>query len=166
MLFLLLFSCSVMSDCLWLIGLQKPGFPVLHYLLEYIQIHVHWVNYAIQPSHPLSLSFLLPSVFLSIRIFSNELALHIRRPNYWHFSLSINSSKEYSGLISSRSDWFELLDIQGNSKSLLQHHSSKRINSSGLSLLYGPTLTSVHDHWKNHSFDCTKLCSQTDVSAF
>ena len=127
MLLLLFFSCSVMSDSLWLHGLQKTGFPVLHYLLEFIQIHVHWVDYAIQPSHPLSLSFLLPSIFLSIRILSNELALHIRRPNYWHFSLSISSSKEYSGLISFRSDWFELLGIQGTLKSLLQHHSSKEL---------------------------------------
>ena len=68
---------------------------------------------------------LLPSVFSNIRVFSNELALHIRWPNYWSFSFSISPSNEYSGLISFRNDWFDLLAVQGTLKSLLQHHSSK-----------------------------------------
>ena len=68
---------------------------------------------------------LLPLIFPSIRVFSNELALHIRWPKYWSFSFSISPSKEYSGLISSRTDWFDLLAVQGTLKSLLQHHSSK-----------------------------------------
>ena len=68
---------------------------------------------------------LLPSIFPSIRVFSNESALHIRWPKYWSFSFSINPSNEYSGLISFRMDWFDLLAVQGTLKSLLQHHSSK-----------------------------------------
>ena len=107
---------------------------------------------------------LLPSIFPSIRVFSSELALHIRWPKYWSFSFSISSSKEYSGLISFRIDWFDFLAIQRTLKSLLQHHIS--ISSSVLSLLYGPTLTSIHDYWKNHRFDYMDLCQQNDVSAF
>jgi len=72
--------------------------------------------------HPL---FLLPSIFLSIRVFSSESALHIRWPKYWSFSFSISPSNEYSGLISFRIDWFDLLEVQGILKSLLQHHNSK-----------------------------------------
>ena len=72
--------------------------------------------------HPL---FLLPSIFPSIRVFSNESALHIRWPKYWSFSFNISPSNEYSGLISFRMDWLELLTVQGTIKSLLQHHSSK-----------------------------------------
>ena len=72
--------------------------------------------------HPL---LLLPSIFPSISVFSNELALHIRWPKYWHFSLSISPSDEYSRLISFKNDWFDLLAVQGTLKSLLQHHSSK-----------------------------------------
>ena len=95
---------------------------------------------------------LLPSIFLSIRVFSSELALPIRWPKYWSFSFSINPSNEYSELISSRIDWFDLLAVQGTLKSLLQHD----LNASVLwhsAFFYGPTLTSIHDYWKNHSFD-------------
>ena len=109
---------------------------------------------------------LLPSIFPSIRVFSNESVLRVRRPKYWNFSFSISPSNEYSVLISSRIDWFDLLAVQGTLKSLLQHHSSKAINSLRLSLLYGPALTSVHDYWKNHSFDYIDLCQQSAVSAF
>ena len=84
------------------------------------------------------LLLLLPSVFPSIRVFSNESVRHIRWPKYWSFSFSISPSSEYSGLISFRMDWFDLLAVQGTLKSLLQHH-----NSSALSLLYGPTLTPI-----------------------
>ena len=102
---------------------SMPGFPVLYYLLEFAQTHVHCIGDAIQPSHPL-LFLLLPSIFLSIRVFSNELALCIRWPKYWSFSFS--PSNEYSGLNSSfRIDWFDLLAVQGTLKSLLQHHNSK-----------------------------------------
>ena len=112
--------------------------------------------------HPL---LLLPSIFPSIRVFSNELALHIRWQKYWHFNFSISPSNEYSGLISFRIDWFDLLAVQGIFKSspATQFNS---INSFVLSLLYGPTLTSIHDYWKSHSFDCLVLCHQSDVSAF
>ena len=82
----------------------------------------------VMPSNHLFLChslLLLPSVFYNIRVFSNELALHIRWPNYWSFSFSISPSNEYSGLISFRNDWFDLLAVQGTLKSLLQHHSSK-----------------------------------------
>ena len=96
---------------------------------------------------------LLPSIFPSIRVFSNESACHIRWPKYWSFSFSISPSNEYSGLISFRMDWLDLLAVQGTIKSLLEHHSSKKINSSVLSFLYSLTLTSIHDYWKNHSFD-------------
>ena len=99
---------------------STPGFPVPHDLLEFAQIHVYWVNDVIQPSHPLSLPLLLPSVFPSIRVFSNELALHIRCPKYWSFSFSISPSSEYSGLISFRIDWFDLLAVHLTLKSLLQ----------------------------------------------
>jgi len=82
---------------------------------------------------------LLPSIFPSIRVFSSESVLHIRWPKYWNFS--IKPSNEYTGLISFRNDWFYLLAIQGTLKSLLQHHSSK-----ASILLYGPTLTCIHDY--------------------
>ena len=97
--------------------------------------------------HPL----LLPSIFPSIRVFSNESVLHIRWPQYWSFSISISPSNEYSGLISFRMDWLDLLAVQGTLESL-QHHSSKSINSLVLSFLYSPTLTSIYDCWKTHSF--------------
>ena len=85
------------------------------------------------------------SIFLSIRVFSNELTLRIRWPKYWSSSFRISPYNEYSGLISFRIDGFDLLAVRGILKSLLQHHDSKSISSSALSLLYGPTLISVHD---------------------
>ena len=94
--------------------------------------------------------FLLPSIFPSIRVFSKESVLCIKWPKYWSFSFSINPSNEYSGLISFRVDWFDLLAIQGTLKSLIQF---KSINSLALSFLYSPTLTSLHYYWKNHSPD-------------
>ena len=104
---------------------STPGFSVHHQLLEPTQTHVHRVSDAIQPSHPLCPLFLLPSIFPSIRAFSNESVLHIRWPKYWSFSFSMSPSNEYSGLISFRMDWLDLLAVQGTLKSLLQHHSSK-----------------------------------------
>ena len=102
-------------------------FPVLHYLPEFAQTHVHWVSDAIQPSHPL-LSPAPPAFNLFyIRVFSNESALHNRWPKFWSFSFSISPSNEYSGLISFRIDWFDLLAVQETRKSLLQHHSSKHL---------------------------------------
>ena len=101
---------------------STPGFPVLHYLLEFPQTPVHWVGDAIQPSHPLLSLLLLPSIFPSIRVFSNKSALHIRWPKYWCFSFSISPSSEYSGWISFRIYWFDLLAVQGTLRSLLQNH--------------------------------------------
>ena len=94
--------------------------------------------------HPL---LLLPSILPSIGVFSNELALHIRRPKYWSFSFSTRPSNEYSGLISFRINWFGLLAIQGSLKSLLKPPQFRSINSSALSLLYGSTLTSIHYYY-------------------
>ena len=94
----------------------------------------------------------LPSIFPSLRVFSNESVLHIRWPKYWSFSFNISPSIEYSGLISFRMDWLDLLAVQGTLKSSPTPQ-FKGINSSALSFLYSPTLTSIHDYWKNHSFD-------------
>ena len=94
---------------------------------------------------------LLPSIFPGIRVFSNESALRIRWPKYWSFNIS--PSNEHPGLIFFRMDWLDLLAVQGTLKSLLQHHSSKASILLALSFPYSPTLTSIHDHWKNHSLD-------------
>ena len=99
--------------------------------------------------HPL---LLLPSVFPSVRVFSNESTLHIRWPEYWSFSFNISPSNEYSGLISFRIDWWISLQSKGSQESS-PISQFKSINSSVLSFLYSPTLTSIHDHWKNHSLN-------------
>ena len=106
---------------------SMPGLPVHHQLLESTQTHVHWVGDAIQPSHPQPCCslLLLPSIFPSIRVFSNESALCIRWPKYWSCSFNISPSNEHQGLISFRMEWLDLLAVQGTLKSLLQHHSSK-----------------------------------------
>ena len=104
---------------------STPGLPVLHHLLEPAQAQLMSIE-SVMPSNHLVLChplLLLPSLFPSIRVFSNELALHIRWPNYWSFSIS--PSSEYSGLISFRIDWFDLLEVQRTLKSLLHHHTSK-----------------------------------------
>ena len=104
---------------------SMPGLPVHHQLPEFTQIHIHRVG---MPSSHLILCcplLLLPSIFPSIRVFSNESVLHIRWPKYWSFSFNISPSNEYSGLISLRIDRLDLLAVQGTLKSLLQHHSSK-----------------------------------------
>ena len=116
---------SVTQSCLTLcnpMDCRTPGFPVHHQLQELAQTHVHRVRDAIQSSHPL---LLLPSIFRSITVFSNESALRIRWPRYWSFSFSISPSNEHSGLISFRMDRLDLLAVQGTLKSLHQHHSSK-----------------------------------------
>ena len=105
-----------------------------------------------------------PSILPSIRIFSNESALCIRWPKYWRLSFSISPSNEYSGLISFRIEWFDHLAVQRTLKSLLPHHNSKASILSVLSLLYGPT--SIHDYWKNSSFDYMNLYRQSDVFSF
>ena len=142
------FSCSVVSDSDFM-DCSTPGFPVHHQLLELAQTHVHWVSDAIQPSHPLTSPSPPSSIFPSISIFSSE-SLRIRWPKYWSFSFSIRPSNEYSGLISFRFDWFDLLVVWGTLKSLFQHHSS---NSLTLSFLY---LSSINRIYNKKAFG--KLC--------
>ena len=124
--------------------------------------HVHWVGDAIQPSYPLSPLLLLSSIFPSIRVFSNESFLHFMWPKYWSFSIS--PSNEYSGLISFRIHWLDLLAVQGTLKSLLQHHSLKDQLFSSQPLMV--QLTSIHDYCKSQSFNYMDLCWKSDVSAF
>ena len=144
---------------------STPGLPVHHQLPKFTQIHIHRVSDAIQPCHPLSSPSPPASNPPSIKVFSSESALRMRWPKYWSFSFCIIPSKEHPGPIPFRMDWLDLLAIQGTLKSLLQHQSSrdsqkssptqkiKSINSLALSFLSSPTLTSIHDHWKNHSID-------------
>ena len=123
---------------------------------------------SVMPSNHLILCcplLLPPSNFPSIRVFSNESVLPIRWPKYWSFSFSISPSNEYSGPISFRMDWLDLLAVQETLKSPPTPQ-FKSINSSALSFLYSPTLTSIHDYWKNHSFDYIDLCWQSNVSSF
>ena len=132
---------------------STPGLPVHHQLLEPTQTHVHWVSDAIQPSHP-SLSPSPPALSLSQHqgLFS-ESALLIRWPKYWSFSFNISPSQEHLGLISFRKDWLDLLAVQGLFESSPTPQ-FKSINSSVLSFLYNPALTSMHDYWKNWVLGC------------
>ena len=111
---------------------------------------------SVMPSNHLILYcplLLLPSIFPSIRVFPNESALCIRWPKYWSFSFSISPSNEYSGLISFRINWVDFLAVQGTLTSLLHHCSSKALILWCSAFFKSPTLTSIHDYWKNHSFD-------------
>ena len=155
-----------MSDCLWPHGWQhsRPPCPSP-------TPGVHSNSCAASQwssSHPILCRplLLLPPIFSSIRVFSNESTLCMRWSKYWSFSFSISPSSEYPGLISFRMDWLDLLAVQVTLKSLLQHHSSKASILLVLSFLYSPILTSIHDHWKNHSLDEMDLCWQNNVSAF
>ena len=141
---------------------STPRFPALHYFLKFKLMYMKLMmpSKHLMLCHPL---LLLPSIFSSIRVFSSESVLHISCPKYWSFSFSISPSNEHSGLISLRIHWFDLLAVQGTLKNLLFF---KNINSSALSLLYGPFLKSVCDYWKNHSFDYMDLCQESDVSDF
>ena len=103
--------------------------------------------------HPLHPLLLPPSIFASIRVFSSESALLIRWPKYWNFSFSISPSNEYSGLISFKIDWLDLLAVQGTLKSLLQQHSLKASVLWCLALFAVQLTHFIHDYWKNHSFD-------------
>ena len=119
---------SAAKSCLTLcnpVNHSTPGLPVHHQLPDSTQTHVHRVGDAIQPSHPLSSHSLVPWIFPSIRVFSNESALCIRWPKYWSFSFNISPSNEHPGLISFMMDWVDFLTVQGTLKSLLQHHSSE-----------------------------------------
>ena len=128
MVYLSIQFCSVTQLCPTLcnpMDCSTPGFPVHHQLLELAQTHVHW---SVMPSNHLILChplLLLPSIFPSIRVFSDESVLRIRWPKYWSFSFKISSSTKYSGLISFRMNWLGLLAVQQTLKSLFQHHSSE-----------------------------------------
>ena len=140
---------------------SMPGFPVHHQLLELAQKLMS--TESVMPSHHLILCcplLLLPSVFPSIGVFSSESVLCIKWTKYWSFSFSISPFNEYSGLISLRIDWFDLLSVQGVLKSLLQNHSSKASILQHLAFFCGPTLTSIYDYWKNHRFDYMDLCQK------
>ena len=140
-------SCPTLYDPM---DCSMPGFSVHHQLSELAQTHDNWVGDAILPSHPRSSPSPPAFSLSSIRVFSSESALHIRWPKSWRFSFSTNPSNEYSGLISFRMDWLDLLAVQGTLKSLLQHHNSKA------SILWHSAflivqLTSIHDYWKKHN---------------
>ena len=163
---IVVFLLISVSDSLQPHGLQHKRLPVLHHLPEFAQTHVHWVSDAIQPSHPLS-SPSPPPLNLSQHqgLFQCVSSSH-QVAWYWSFSFSIGPSNEYSALISFRVHWFDLLAVQETLKSLLQQSQFKTINSLVLSLLYSPTLTSIHDYWRNHSFNYTDLCWQSDALLF
>ena len=131
---------------------STPGLPVHHQLLEFTQIHV---IESVMPSSHLILCrplLLLPSVFPSIRVFLNESVVCIRWPKYWSFSFSICPSNEHPGLIAL--GWTGWISLQSKGLSrVFSNTTVQSINSSALSLLHSPTLTSIHDHWKNHSLD-------------
>ena len=157
---------SVTQSCLTVcdpMNYSTSGLPVQHQLpefnesIELVMPSSHLILY-----HPL---LLLPSIFPSTRIYSNESFLHIRWPKYWSFSFNISPSNEYLGLISFRMGWLDLLAVQGTLKSSPTPQ-FKSINSLALSFVYFQTLTSIHDYWKSHSFDQTDLCWQSNVSAF
>ena len=143
------FSWSVMSNSLQPHELQHARFPCPTPTPGVYSNSCplsRWCHPTIIPCRSL---LLLPSVFPSIRIFSNESALRIRWLKYWSFSFNISPSSAYSELISFRMDWLDLLVVQASSPT----PQFKSINSSALSFLHSLTLTSIHDYWKNHSFD-------------
>ena len=148
-----------------LVDCSMPGLPVLHSLRICSDSYPLSWWYYLTISSSTTFSFCLQSFLASVSL-QVSVSLCIRWPEYWRFSFSISSSSEYSWLISFRMDWLDLLAVQGTLKSLLQHHSSKHINSSALNFLYGPTLTSIHKYWKKHSFKCTDLCWQSDAFIF
>ena len=135
-------SCPTLCDPM---NCSTAGFPDLHCFLAFARTHLPKL---VMPLNRLisRCPLLLPSVFPNIRIFSNESALQIRWPKYWSFSFSISPSSEYSGLISFRIDWFDLLAVRDSQESFPTPQ-LESINSLALSLLYGPTLTSIHDYW-------------------
>ena len=134
---------------------STSGLPVHHQLLEFTQTYVHSVGDAIQPPHPLSSPSPPTFNLSSIRVFSNESVLRIRWPQYWRFSFNISPSNDYSGLISFRMDWLDLLAVQGTLKSLLEHHSSKasilQCSTFFIVQLSHPYVTTGKK--KNHSLD-------------
>ena len=141
---------------------NTPDFPITNSpsLLKLMSIESAMPSNHLILCHPLLLP---PSIFPSIRGFSNESVLRIRWPKYWSFSFNISPSNEHPGLILFRMDSLDLHAVQGTLKSLLQQF--KNIHSSALSFLHSPTFTSIHDQWKNHGL-MMDLCWQSNVSAF
>ena len=140
-----------MSDSLQPHGQQHarlPCSPLSQSLLKFMSVKSEMLSNHLILCHPLPI---LPSIFATIRILSNELALHMRWAKNWSFRFSISPSNEYSGLISFRSDWFDPCSPRDSQESSSAPQ-VKSIDSLALSLLYGPTRTSIHNYWKNHSF--------------
>ena len=162
---LLLFSCTVVCNSLktsWAAAYQASlSFTISQSLLKLMSIELVMPNNHLVLRHPLLLSSIVPS----IRVSSNESAICIKWPKYWHFSFSISPSNEYLGLISFRKLVWSLWNPRNSQKSSSTSQ-FESISSLVLSLVYGPTLTSVHDYWKSHSFDYTDLCQQSQVSAY
>ena len=148
---------SVVQSCLTLcdpMDCSMPGLPVHHQLPELAQIHVHLVGDAIQPSHPLS----SPSPTFNFSQHQDLFKWSVRiRPEYWSFTFSIRSSNEYSGLISFTTDVGSPCSPRGSPESSPTPQ-FKVINSLVLSFLYSPTLTAIHECWKNHGLDCCCCC--------
>ena len=146
------FSRSFVSDSLWPHGLQHNGLPCPSPTSKLTQTHVDWVTDAILCC-PISSSVVCFSYLPSFRVFSNESALHIWWPKYWSFSFSNSPSNEYSGLISFRTDWLDLLAVQGTLKCLLQHHSSKASILQHSAFLIVQLSYPYITTGKNHRFD-------------
>ena len=162
----LLFSHPVVSDSLWLHGLQHARPPCSSPSPKFAQVHVHCIGDAVQPSHPLmpsSLSAL--NLSQGIRDFFNESSVCIRWPKYWSLSFSISPSSEYSGLISHKIDLFDLHSPRDFQESSPVPQLAS-INSLEFCLLYSPALTSICDHWEDYSLDYMDFCRQSNVSAF
>ena len=154
--------CSVTNPCPTLcdsMNCSTPGLPVLYYVPEFV--HVHWVSDAIQPSHPLLPFLLLPSVFPNIMTFSMSWLITLGGASASASVFPMNIKGWYP------MDWLEWSPWgpRGSQESYQAQH-FESINSSVLSLLHSPTLTSIHYYWKNHSFDYMDICWQSDVSAF
>ena len=132
---------------------STPELIVYHQLPGFTQTHVNQFGDAIESSLLWPPFLLLSPIPPSIIVLCNKSTLCMRWPKYWNFSFNISPSNEYPGLISFRIDWLDLLAVQGTLKCLLQHQQFKSIYSSALSFLHSPTLTSIHNHWKNHSLD-------------
>ena len=142
-------SCPTLCDPM---NCSSPGLLVHHQIPEFTQTYVHWVGDAIQPSHPLSSPLLLPPIPPSIRVFYNDSALRMRWPKYWSFSFNISPSNEHP-------DWYPLgwtgwisLQSKGLSR-VFSNTTVQRHQFFSTHFLHRPTLTSIHDHWKNHSLD-------------
>ena len=185
--------CSVAQSCptLWNpMDCRTPGLPVPHHLPKFAQVHVHCIGDTIQPSDPLMPSSLilwcpllvLPSIFPSIRDFSNESSVHVRCPGYWSFSFSFSPSSEYSGLIFLKIDWFvpgsgtkkwnktkqKMGLISCCPRDFQESSPAPQLKASVVrhSTFFMVQLSQSCDPWEDHSLDCTDLCWQSNVPAF